>query len=56
MVRDEDWYDVAHGLLGAGIFGVAPESEVFKVGTKLLLNGLFGVEKKKNHKGCQSTA
>ena len=51
MVRDEDRFDVAHGLLGAGIFGVVPESEVFKVGTNLLLNGLFGVEKSKESQG-----
>ena len=40
IVKDDDWYDVAQGLLEAGIFGVVPESEVFRVGSKLLLNGL----------------
>ena len=45
MVRDSDWAEVAAGLIGAGVFGIVPESEVFRVDDKLLLNGLFGVEK-----------
>ena len=45
MVTDRDWPEVAAGLLEAGIFGVIPELEVFRVRDKLLLNGLFGVEK-----------
>ena len=45
MVADRDWTEVATGLLEAGIFGVIPESEVFKVHGRPLLNGLFGVEK-----------
>ena len=36
MVRDPDWGDVASGLLKAGVFGVVPESEVFRVGSWLL--------------------
>lgn len=35
----------------AGIFGVVPESEVFQVGSTLLLNGLFGVEKNEEAEG-----
>ena len=30
MVTDRDWSEVAAGLLEAGIFGVIPESEVFR--------------------------
>ena len=51
MVKDEDWFSVAQGLMEAGIFGVVPESEVFRVKSKLLLNGLFGVEKHEEAQG-----
>ena len=51
MVKDEDWFSVAQGLMEAGIFGVVPESEVFRVRSKLLLNGLFGVEKHEEAEG-----
>ena len=51
MVTDRDWSEVAAGLLEAGIFGVIPESEVFRVHGKLLLNGLFGVEKHEEVEG-----
>ena len=45
MVRDSDWPEVAANLVKAGVCQVIPESEVFKVRGKPLLNGLFGVEK-----------
>ena len=51
MVADRDWTEVAKGLLDAGIFGVLPESEVFRVRGKALLNGLFGVEKQEESDG-----
>ena len=51
MVADRDWTEVATGLLDAGIFGVVPESEVFRVHGKPLLNGLFGVEKHEEVEG-----
>ena len=51
MVRDNDWEDVARGLIQPGVFGVLPESEVFQVGPHLLLNGLFGVEKNEEADG-----
>ena len=51
MVRDADWFSVAQGLMDAGVFGVVPESEVFRVNSKLLLNGLFGVEKHEEAQG-----
>ena len=51
MVADRDWSEVASGLIEAGIFGVLPESEVFRVHGKLLLNGLFGVEKHEEAEG-----
>ena len=35
-VRDADWFSVAQGLMDAGVFGVVPESEVFRVHSKLL--------------------
>ena len=51
MVSDHDWEDVARGLIQAGVFGVIPESEVFRVEGQLLLNGLFGVEKNEEANG-----
>ena len=51
-VADRDWTEVASGLLEAGIFGVVPESEVFRVHGKPLLNGLFGVEKHEEVEGA----
>ena len=51
MVADRDWSEVATGLLESGIFGVIPESEVFRVRGKPLLNGLFGVEKHEEAEG-----
>ena len=51
MVADRDWTEVATGLLEAGIFGVVPESEVFRVHGRPLLNGLFGVEKHEEVEG-----
>ena len=51
MVKDADWFGVAQGLLEAGVFGMVPESEVFRVNSKLLLNGLFRVEKHEEAQG-----
>ena len=51
MAKDADWFAVAQGLIEAGVFGVVPESEVFRVNSKLLLNGLFGVEKGEEDQG-----
>eukprot|EP00435_Cladocopium_sp_Y103_P013721 s1034_g3.t1 len=45
MVSEKDWPEVAENLVKTGICKVIPESEVFRVRGKPLLNGLFGVEK-----------
>ena len=45
MVSEEAWLEVATNLVKAKVCQVIPESEVFKVRGKPLLNGLFGVEK-----------
>ena len=42
MVRDGDWPEVAASLVKAGVCQVIPESEVFKVRGKPLLNGSSG--------------
>eukprot|EP00435_Cladocopium_sp_Y103_P054729 s637_g17.t3 len=51
MVSDEDWPEVAAKLVAAKVCKVIPESEVFKVRGRSLLNGLFGVEKGEEHNG-----
>ena len=43
MVEDEDCFEVGQGLLEVDIFGAVPESEVFRGGSKLPLNGFFGL-------------
>ena len=47
MVKEDDWFDVADGLMQAGIFGVVPESEVFRVGGRLLVNGYLELRRTK---------
>ena len=45
FVNDSDWEEVCRGLLDKGVCALLPEREVCRVGTKLLLNGMFGVSK-----------
>ena len=45
MVADDQWEGVCRGLLSSGICGLLPESELFHVKGRPLLNGLFGVPK-----------
>lgn len=51
MVPDEDWAEVCQGLLDSGICTCLPGDEVYHVGGKMLLNGLFGVTKDEWHEG-----
>lgn len=45
MVHDSAWDDLCQRLIDSGICRVISESELFKVGDKPLLNGMFGVDK-----------
>eukprot|EP00438_Fugacium_kawagutii_P001490 Skav202536 [mRNA] locus=scaffold2011:198967:205206:- [translate_table: standard] len=45
MVSDEHWPAVCRGLVKAGVCVFLREDEVFRAGSNLLLNGLFGVPK-----------
>ena len=45
MVAQEDWEPLCKNLMQRGVFSRVHESEVFKVGGKPVLNGLFGVSK-----------
>ena len=45
MVSGEDWPEVCRGLLQTGICGILPQRELYHVGGKPLLNGLFSVSK-----------
>eukprot|EP00438_Fugacium_kawagutii_P006097 Skav213790 [mRNA] locus=scaffold1122:129098:132795:- [translate_table: standard] len=45
MVRDEDWEQVATGLVERGLCEVMMERDLFHVGPAPLLNGLFAVSK-----------
>ena len=44
-MSDYDWEEVCQGLLAKGVCALLPQREVCRVGSKLLLNGLFGVSK-----------
>eukprot|EP00438_Fugacium_kawagutii_P010156 Skav235744 [mRNA] locus=scaffold1612:147414:153104:- [translate_table: standard] len=45
MVEDASWGEVCRGLVATGVCTFIEESEIFHVGSKPLLNGLFGVPK-----------
>ena len=45
MVRDEDWFDLALGLVRYNLSCVLPESALLHANGKPVHNGLFGVEK-----------
>ena len=45
MVEDTLWGEVCRGLVKSGVCTFLEESEVFRMGDELLLNGLFGVSK-----------
>ena len=45
MVDDCHWGEVCRGLVEAGVCVFLDESEIFRVGDELLLNGMFGVTK-----------
>ena len=45
MVEDPLWGEVCEGLVRSGVCIFLDEEDVFKVGDRLLLNGLFGVTK-----------
>ena len=45
MVEEDSWEQVCSGLVSKGICEYMPLSEVFHIGEKPLLNGLFGVSK-----------
>ena len=51
MVAGDQWEAVCSGLLSRGICGLIPESQVYKVEGKPLLNGLFGVLKEETFQG-----
>eukprot|EP00438_Fugacium_kawagutii_P022277 Skav211451 [mRNA] locus=scaffold1591:605464:608010:- [translate_table: standard] len=45
MVKEGQWFQVAQGLLKAGVCGVIPLSRVYHIGDRPLLSGLFSVSK-----------
>ena len=45
FVDDDAWEQVCSGLLRKGLCRVIPESEVFHLDQKPVLNGMFGVSK-----------
>eukprot|EP00438_Fugacium_kawagutii_P025239 Skav236128 [mRNA] locus=scaffold900:368879:380005:- [translate_table: standard] len=45
MVQDEHWEKLCSELLKRGVFAKVHEDDVYQVGGKRLLNGLFGVSK-----------
>eukprot|EP00435_Cladocopium_sp_Y103_P020901 s2412_g5.t1 len=45
MVSDSDWDEVCEGLIQTGICRVLPRSQLFHLGDRPLLNGLFAVTK-----------
>ena len=45
MIDSEDWPEIAHGLVDRGLCVVRKKSDLFHVGTKPLLSGLFSVSK-----------
>ena len=51
MVPMDQWETFCAGLLSRGICGLIPESAVYKVDNKPLLDGLFGVLKEEKHQG-----
>ena len=51
MVGVDQWEPFCKGLLSKSICGLIPESKVFHVQGKPLLNGLFGVLKEETHRG-----
>eukprot|EP00438_Fugacium_kawagutii_P027300 Skav202700 [mRNA] locus=scaffold654:350470:356680:- [translate_table: standard] len=51
MVPDESWGEVCHGLVSCGLCTYLTRDQVFSVGGRPLLNGLFGVTKDEWHQG-----
>eukprot|EP00438_Fugacium_kawagutii_P010455 Skav232993 [mRNA] locus=scaffold387:64192:70081:+ [translate_table: standard] len=45
MVASDEWYKVAHGLIKSGLCEVMVEKELYHIGSRPLLNGLFAVSK-----------
>ena len=53
MVEDSDWAEVCAGLLRVGICSVLPQSALYHVGGRPLLNGLFAVSKNEVKDGLE---
>ena len=53
MVSDEDWGDMARGLIEYNLCAILPQSALVKAGGLCILNGLFGVEKGEQHEGVE---
>ena len=53
MVEDEHWAELATNLVSTGLCKVVPESSLYHVGSKPLLNGLFSVGKDEIRNGVE---
>ena len=53
MVDEQDWPELARGLVEYNLAAVIPESAVAKAGGRLVQNGLFGIEKGEQHEGIE---
>ena len=53
MVSDEEWGDMARGMIEYNLCAILPQSALVKAGGFCILNGLFGVEKGEQHEGVE---
>ena len=53
MVADDEWEGVCAGLLESGICSLMPETELYHVENKPVLNGMFGVSKHEFVDNCE---
>ena len=53
MVSDEEWGDMARGMIEYNLCAIIPQSALVKAGGFCILNGLFGVEKGEQHEGVE---
>ncbi|CAE7745770.1 unnamed protein product, partial [Symbiodinium sp. CCMP2456] len=53
MVRDEEWDELARGLVKYNLCAILPESALLAPGGQPLLNGLFGFEKGEQQSGVE---
>ena len=53
MVSEDDWFEVARGLIQKGICGILPQRELYHVGSEPLLNGMFAVSKNETLNGVE---